>query len=205
MTVKVLLCGGIGSGKSTAAGLLAARGAHVVYSDEAGHRVLEPGAEAHMAVARRWPEAVVDGRIDRSILAQLVFADPDSLSELEAMTHPAIGRLIAEEVGSVSASMVIVEVPVLGDFLGDGWIKVVVDAPDQTRVGRLRERGMDPVDIERRMAAQPSRMDWVRAADHVIDNSEDLAQLEAECGRVWDLLVRRESPEGGEGAVAPPG
>lgn len=205
MTVMVLLCGGIGSGKSTAAGLLAARGAHVVSADEAGHRVLEPGAEAYGVVVRRWPESVSDGRIDRSVLAQMVFADPRALAELEAVTHPAIRRLIAEEIRTVSAPMVVVEVPVLSGFLGDDWIRVVVDAPDGTRIDRLRERGMDPADIERRMAAQPSRMDWIRAADHVIDNSEDLAHLESECRRVWGILVGPASPDGGGGAAAPPG
>lgn len=190
MTIKVLLAGGIGSGKSTAAGFLAALGAHVISADEAGHRVLEPGGSAFEAVAARWPEAVAGGTIDRSALAGIVFADPRALSELEAATHPAIRELIRAEIAAVEGPLVVVEVPLLGEFMGEGWRRVVVDAPDEVRAGRLIARGMDPDDAVRRMAAQPTRSQWIEAADYVIDNGRDLAHLEAECRRIWALLLR---------------
>jgi dephospho-CoA kinase len=67
---------------------------------------------------------------------------------------------------------------------------VVVDAPDEVRRARLRERGMEGSDIAARMAAQPSRAEWLWSADHVIDNSGSRDQLEAEVDRVWKLLTR---------------
>ena len=63
MTVRAILSGGIGTGKSTAGDIFAALGAEIVSADEMGHRVLEPGGEAYEAVASRWPD-VVDHRVD---------------------------------------------------------------------------------------------------------------------------------------------
>jgi dephospho-CoA kinase len=190
MTIRVLLAGGIGSGKSTAAGFLAAFGAHVISADDIGHSVLEPDGAAFEAVARRWPDVVDGGRIDRAALAVAVFSNPDELRELEEITHPAIRSLIGDEVAAVEAQVSVVEVPLIGDFMGDGWLRVVVDAPDQVRFERLLERGMDPDEVLRRMAVQPTRIEWITSADHVIDNGEDLEHLRAESRRVWDLLLR---------------
>ena len=83
---RVVLCGGIGSGKSTVGTLLAARGAFVIDADEVGHRVLEPGGRAFDPVAGRWPSVVVDNAIDRGALGRIVFDDAAQLAELEAIT-----------------------------------------------------------------------------------------------------------------------
>ncbi len=191
----ILLSGGIGSGKSTAAGMFAARGAVIISADAAGHRVLEPDGAAFAAVAARWPSVVRDGSIDRAVLAAVVFDDPRALAELEAITHPAIGRLVAEQVAEAEGSLTVVEVPlirngvpVLRDVVGPDWPLVVVDAPANTRRCRLAARGMDPEDIERRMAVQPSRSEWLAAADHVLDNGGDIDALARECDRLWELL-----------------
>ncbi|HHC08106.1 MAG TPA: dephospho-CoA kinase [Actinobacteria bacterium] len=177
---RVVLSGGIGSGKSTVAELLARRGWRVVAADRLGHEVLEPGGEAHAEVARRWPSVVVDGRIDRARLARIVFADPDALAELEALTHPAIGRRIRRLVAEAGDVPVVVEVPVLAPELVDPtWTRVYVDAPEELRLARAVARGGDPDDVRRRMAAQPSASEWRRWADLVIENRGSLDDLEA--------------------------
>ena len=84
---------------------------------------------------------------------------------------------------------VIVEVPLAREFLGPGWTKVVVDAPEATRRERLAARGMPPEEVSRRIAAQPTGEEWLAFADHVIDNGGDPGHLEAECVRVWSLLI----------------
>jgi dephospho-CoA kinase len=188
-----MLSGGIGSGKSTAAGILGGLGATVVSADAAAHRSLEPEGGAAAAVAARWPEAVVEGRIDRQALGRLVFANPELLAELEAITHPVIRDLVMAEIRGIEAAgppaLVVVEVPLLTEFLGPGWRRLVVDAPDELRIERLRARGMEPGEIAARMAAQPGRSEWLEAADHVIDNGADLAHLASECRRVWAALT----------------
>jgi dephospho-CoA kinase len=185
----ILLTGGIGSGKSTAAGMLASLGASVISSDAAAHRVLEPGGAAAGAVARRFPEAVDGGRIDRERLGRIVFDDRRALADLEALTHPSIGELLAAEVASADAPLIVLEIPLLRDPLGSGWPVVVVDAPVEVRIERLAARGMPRDEARRRMDAQPDRERWLAAADHVIDNGGGLEDLAAACRALWRELL----------------
>lgn len=188
--VLAVLTGGIGSGKSAAGAHLAGLGAHVLSADLAARAAIAPGGPAHDAVASRWPRAVgADGQIDRAALASIVFADHTQLRELEAITHPVVAESIAASVAATPDGVVIVEVPLLRDLFGPGWVRIVVDAPVAVRVRRLVERGMDPDDVARRIAAQPTREEWLAAAELVIDNSGTPDVLEAECRRVWDVLA----------------
>lgn len=200
-SARALLGGGIGSGKSTAAAVFAALGAKVLSADRAAHAVLEPGGAAAAAVASRWPEALLAGRIDRTTLAGIVFADPAERIALEEITHPAIGRLLAAQVAGVDAGVVLVEMPLPIDLLGPGWRWVVVDAPDEVRRARLLGRGMEAGEAARRMAAQPSRAEWLEWADLVVDNGAGLDHLEQECRRAWQVLAGGQAPDGG--SVAP--
>jgi dephospho-CoA kinase len=194
---RALLGGGIGSGKSTAAALFASLGAAVLSADRAAHAVLEPGEAAAAEVARRWPEAAPAGRIDRGTLAQIVFTDAVARRELEAITHPAIGRLLLAQAATVAAEVLLVEMPLPVDLLGPGWAWVVVDAPDETRLARLLARGLAPEDARRRMAAQASREEWLQRADLVVDNGAGLGHLEEECRRAWAVIRGWPAPEGG--------
>ena len=167
----------------------------MISADEAGHRVLEPGGPAEAEVAGRWPEAMIEGRINRRALGRIVFSEPGFLADLESITHPAIRALILSEVEAEGAvPVVMVEIPLPVDFLGSGWVRIVVDAPEDQRIFRLRLRGMEPEEIAGRMAAQPDRPAWLAMADHIIDNSEDLEHLLLECHRVWRTLAGDPSP-----------
>lgn len=195
------LGGGIGSGKSSAAAIFSALGAAVLSADRAAHTVLEPGGEAAAAVAARWPGVVVAGRIDRPALAAVVFTDPAARAALEGITHPAIGRLLAGQLAGVAAAVVLVEMPLPIPLLGPGRPWVVVDAPDEVRLERLIARGMEAGDAARRMAAQPSRAEWLARADLVVNNSGDFTHLDSECRRAWDVIRGWVSLPGG--SVAP--
>jgi len=168
-----LLTGGIGSGKSEVRRLLEEHGIRTIDADSVGHAVLEH--EALPAVAKRWPDVVVNGVVDRSRLAEIVFAQPAELAELEAITHPLIfGRIEAELEGF--EGIAVVEVPLI--ITGWGWPRMVVDAPDEIRLQRAVARGMGRDDVQRRMDAQPSRGEWLAAADVVVPNGLDLDRLE---------------------------
>ncbi len=92
--LRVGLTGGLGSGKSTAARLFAAHGAHVLQSDAIGRELMEPGEAVYAEIVRHFGPTIVmpDGRLDRSALAKIAFAD-GRVEELNAIVHPAvIGR-----------------------------------------------------------------------------------------------------------------
>ena len=168
--------------------LLRARGALVIDADEIGHRVLAPDGGAFARVAEAWPSVVVDGVIDHKRLADIVFRDAADLVRLEYFTHAAIRHSIAERIERSTESVVVVEVPLLTDFMGSGWLRVVVDADPDARIDRLRRRGMDESDAVRRMAAQPDRDSWNESADVLIDNSGDHRHLEDQVDALWEQL-----------------
>ena len=175
-----LLTGGIGSGKSEVRRLLEEHGIRTIDADSVGHEVLRE--EALQEVSKHWPDVVVDGVVDRSRLAEIVFSQPAELAELEAITHPLIfGRIEAELEGF--EGIAVVEAPVI-DF-GANWARMVVDTPDETRVQRAVARGMRSEDVKRRMGSQPGRAQWLAAADLVVPNQGSLGKL----SETVDVLV----------------
>ncbi len=161
------------------------RGIRTVDADAVGHLVL--AGEGLTPVAERWPGVVLEGQIDRKALASIVFDDPGELEVLEAITHPLIfGRIEADLKGF--SGVVVVEMPLLETSLG--WSMIVVDADDETRLRRAVQRGMDESDVRRRMASQPSRDDWLAAADVVVPNHGEIRHLEKAAALLGDYLLR---------------
>ncbi|MPY95417.1 MAG: dephospho-CoA kinase [Acidimicrobiia bacterium] len=193
------LTGGIGVGKSTVAGLLAARGAHVIDVDAVAKGVIEPGGAAHDALVERFGAGlVVDGRLDRAALGAIVFADPAALGALTALSHPAANRVMAELVAEAGPGAlvvldmaVLVEYPKLGRWEGGGYERVlVVEAPLEVRLHRLEtQRGMRREDALARIRAQASDGERAAVADWVIDNGGDLAALDAQVDQLWPKVA----------------
>lgn len=185
------ITGGIGSGKSTIRRTLEELGAVAIDADRVGHGVLEPGGSAHDAVARRWPEVVTDGRIDRSALAAIVFADPEALRELESLTHPAIGAEITRRIAEAGEAVVVVEVSVPKDLVGATWWRTIVaDLPTEERRRRLIERGMTAEDVDRRMSAQPSREAWRTKGRWVVSTEGSREEVAERTRRLWRRVIR---------------
>lgn len=193
--LSVGLTGGIGSGKSTVAAMLAARGAVVVDADRIAREIVEPGEPTLAAVVERFGDAVLtpDGRLDRPALAALVFHDPVALSDLNAIMHPVIATRSAALIAAAPDDAVVVhDTPLLVEQgLDDAYdVVVVVDASDEIRVERLvRLRGMSEVDARARMAAQATRDERLAAADFVIENEGNEAALSAQVDFLWEELV----------------
>lgn len=160
----------------------------MIIADEVGHQVLEPGGQAHDAVAAEWPQVVVSGTIDRRALAAIVFADGEELARLEAITHPSISARIREQVAAIDGAVVL-ETPVPGVVDDPDWIRVYVDAAPERRLGRAVARGGDPDDVKRRMAAQLERGEWLRWADEVIVNEGTMEDLEAAVDHLWNSVA----------------
>ena len=194
--LTVGLTGGIGSGKSTVADLLVERGAVLIDADGVAREVVVPGGAAYQPLVDRFGTAVLapDGTLDRAALAAVAFADADSLAALNAITHPAIGAVMAERRAAEEDTdhVVVLDIPLLKPAHRDQLsldVVVVVDCPVDIAVERLMgQRGFSREDVEARMAAQVGREERRRGADLVIDNSSDRAHLAAEVERVWTAL-----------------
>lgn len=197
------LTGGIGSGKSTVAAGLAVRGAAVVDADAISRQVMEPGGAAYGPVVERFGPGIVgpDGRIDRPAVAALVFNDKAALADLNGITHPIIGRVMAErtEEAAAGSPVVVLDIPLLNIATKDRFTfgaVVVVDTPEDLAVERLvAQRGFSEEDARARIAAQISREERRALADVVIDNSGDRAALEAEIDRAWQWITSAAAAE----------
>lgn len=195
--LRVGLTGGIGSGKSTVSSLLAQHGAVVIDYDRLARDVVEPGSPALDLIAERFGAGVIaaDGSLDRPALGALVFADPEALSDLNGITHPAIRSLGHDRESAAGPDAVVVhDNPLLVEMGAAAAcdVVVVVDVPVEVQVRRLTTlRGMTEADARARIAAQASREERTGAADLVIDNTGPQDELASIVGGLWDELVSR--------------
>lgn len=197
--LSVGLTGGIGSGKSMFAALLADLGAEIIDADAIGHAVLEPGEPAWRAVVDQFGhEILVPGTMEiaRKRLAEIVFNDPSKLAVLNAITHPRILERIAEtfEMLGDTGEIVVLDSALIVGTGSEHMVEVivVVDASDAVRKERLiRDRGMLPRDVDARMGSQIPRDALLERADIVVVNGGDPERLKAEARRVWDELLQR--------------
>lgn len=202
------LTGGIGSGKSTVAGLLREKGATVVDADEVARAVVEPGEPALAKLVERFGDGILgaDGRLDRPALAAIAFADDDGRTALGEITWPAIGEEFERQIRDApDDAIVICDVPLLVESKAAAarpYIAVVVvEAPLDLRLDRLEVRGVPRDDAQRRMAAQATDEERRAVATHLIDNGGDLESLSRQVDAVWtDLLTRQPPPEPAEQA-----
>jgi dephospho-CoA kinase len=198
--LRVGLTGGIGSGKSEVARLLAAKGAYVVDSDALARAAVAPGTPGLAAVVETFGQCVLteDKTLDRERLAALVFADPAARERLNAIVHPLVGAAAAAAVADAPDDAIVVhDVPLLVETgMAPAFdVVVVVDAPDDVRLHRLTTvRGMTEDDARARMNAQATRADRLKVADHTVDNDGTLADLEARVDDLWRALTERPHP-----------
>jgi dephospho-CoA kinase len=193
--LRVGLTGGIGSGKSEVARLLAARGALVVDSDRLAREVVAPGTPGLAAVIEAFGPEFLDprGALDRAGLAALVFADPQARERLNAIVHPLVGAAAAERIAHAPEDAVVVhDVPLLVETgmtaLFD--VVVVVDTDRETQLERLvAQRGMSRQDAEARIDAQATREERLAAANHVIRNDGSLQELAEQVTWLWQILT----------------
>lgn len=165
----LVVAGNLGSGKSTVSGFLGELGWSVLDADRVGHQILAE-SEVVSEVASRWATAVRERRVDRKVLADLVFQDRQELDRLEALLHPRIVAFVEEWLASTPGNRV-VEVSVINAYSARWGPIAVVHAPEQLRLQRATARGMDQKDVNRRMAIQPTDQEWLAMAAIAIDNS----------------------------------
>jgi dephospho-CoA kinase len=192
---RVGLTGGIASGKSTVAELLAQRGALVIDADALAREVVERGTPGLAAVVDRFgPEVLApDGRLDRAALGRRVFAADDgsmgARRDLEAIVHPAVRARAALVEASAAPDQVVVHVIPLLVETGQASsfeLVVVVDVDPEVQRARLLERGgLTGTEADARVAAQASRAERLAVADVVLDNNGTRADLARHVEQLW--------------------
>jgi len=217
VTVHVIgLTGGIASGKSTVARLLAERGAAVIDADQLARKVVEPGQPALAELVARFGAAILtaDGQLDRKRLAAIAFADDAARTDLNRITHPRIAAASAQAIAAwadAGANVVFYEAALLVEnrtYSGLAGL-IVVAAPDEVQVSRMMARdGLTADESRARIAAQLPLAQKTAVATWVIQNTGDLDALKAEVDRVVGEIEAKHgtivAPGAGPGKAAGP-
>lgn len=179
--LRLGLTGGIGSGKSTVAALLADRGAALIDADAIARSVTAPGGEAIAAIQDVFGAEFItaSGAMDRQRMRQLAYSEPDARKRLESIIHPLVGQQTWKQAALAEAaghSCLVFDVPLLVE--SGHWRKrvdqvLVIDCTEQTQISRVTARsGLTRVAVEAILAAQSPRLKRLNAADAVIFNED---------------------------------
>ncbi len=190
----IALTGGIGAGKSSAGSLLARLGAIHISADQLAREVLERGEEGYNQVLAHFGDQIlVNGAIDRKLLAEIVFRDSDKRSELEKITHPLIQQRFKEIRNSLPPNSVVVyEIPLLvesTDRIADFDVVLTIETEAEIRISRMEERGFNRQQVQDRMAAQTSDANRRAIAHHVIENNGDRDALLRSLEQWWANFI----------------
>jgi dephospho-CoA kinase len=182
------LTGGIASGKSAVAKILAQLGAAIVDADVLSREVVAPGHEGWKEIVATFGSGVLqaDQTLDRQKLRTLIFNNPDARKQLEAIIHPRV-RALAErrirEHGEAGYAVVVYEVPLLFEGNLQEWLRPVILVACNVDIQRQRLQRRDDLDAaaaQKHIDAQMSLEDKRKLADYVIENDGSLADLESQ-------------------------
>ena len=195
--LQVGLTGNIGSGKSTVARLFAERGAVVIDADADARRATANPVVLREIAATFGQDLVTDGKLNRTRLGAVVFADPAARARLNAVVHPWVSRerearVAALNAGTPPPAVIVHDVPLLFEVGLEAEMDktVVVDAPLTLRLARAAARsGLTPDELRARDAAQLPPAEKVRRADFVLRNDGDMAALRRQVDDLWQKLT----------------
>jgi len=198
MPMVLGIMGGLAAGKSTVAGILAARGAAVIDADRIGHRVLER-PEVRAALRSAFGDDILDacGRVERRALAQAAFGDPGQVERLNSIVHPPILEEIRDRVEEIKrldqAPLIVLDAALLVETdlhkeLCDALL--YVQTTEQVRRERAQhKRRMETEQFEKRTRAQIPPERKKELADYVVTNNESLEELEKQLDELWPVLT----------------
>jgi len=194
--LRVALTGGIASGKTTVANLFAALGVPVIDTDVIARQVVEPGQPALAAVVAAFGADVLDadGRIDRRRMRERVFGDADARRRLEAILHPAIRAEMERQSREAGGPYQILVIPLLVESGRRDHVDrvLVVDVPEATQIERLvRRDAVAREQAEAALRAQATRDARLAFADDVIENTGEMAALEARVAELHRGYLRQ--------------
>lgn len=193
---RVGLTGNIASGKSAVADEWGRLGAYIIDADLLARKAVEPGSDALRRIEERFgSDVLVNGALDRAALGRIVFGDSARRRELEAIVHPEVERLRAEEevlAAERGHSIIVHVIPLLFETGLDSRVDavVLVDADERVRLERLMtRRALSDRDAQAMIDAQQPAPEKRARADHVIDNNGTLEDLAERAREVWSQIV----------------
>jgi dephospho-CoA kinase len=217
--LRVGLTGGLGSGKSTAARMFAAKGAYVFSADEIGREMMQPGQAVYAEIVAHFGPGVVeaDGTLDRAALARMAFGASGNggrVEELNAIVHPAViarqAELIEELAARDADAVAMVESALIFEtkFGGEeGWHRrfdkiIFVRAAEELKIARFVARAADrqtlsdearaglEAEARRRLANQAETERNAALCDYVLTNDGTVEELQAQVDALWPVLKR---------------
>lgn len=203
--LRVGLTGGVASGKSRVAALLAEFGAAVKDADDIVAALYRPRGAGTAAVARQFGPAVLaaDGAVDRERLAARVLADPPARRRLEELIHPLVQQVLATWLDTLAGApsappVAVVEAALLVETGSWRWYDrlVVVEAPLELRWQRARAAGWSEQAFTAVVAAQVEDVVRRAVASYVLINSGGETELSAKASRLWQALLSDEQRRG---------
>lgn len=192
----IVITGGIGAGKSTAADFLRQKGAVVLDADRIAAHMMEKGSPVLARVVTEFGDDILyaDGSLDRPALARLAFESAAATARLNSIVHPAVAREVGPALTNLRLlpdppALVVIEVPLLAEApvfaeLADNVIAIV--APQDVRLQRAIFKGMTESDARRRMAVQATDAERAALADIVIVNDAGKERFVSELERIWE-------------------
>jgi dephospho-CoA kinase len=193
------LTGGIGTGKSAAAEEFARLGASVVDTDAIAHELTARNGPALPQIRKLFGEKAIgrDGAMDRQRIRELAFSDPAARKALEGVLHPMVREESARRIAAARGPYVVHVIPLLVE--SDGYARrvdrvLVVDAPEEAQVARVKSRGLNEDEIRKIIRAQAARAARLDAADDVIDNRGSLEALRKQVGELHQKYLEFARP-----------
>ena len=194
--LKIAITGGAGTGKSTVARMFKELGAEVLDADQIAREAVAVGAPAWVELRRLYGEDYFNpnGELNRSRLAQRVFADPEARRVLDGLIHPRVEAELkarVAELGRRGKALVLVEVPLLFETGREGAYDrvIVVTAPQALQIRRLRGRDRRGADeIRGILEAQWPLAGKVARADYVVDNGGERRVTAGQVKNIWAEL-----------------
>ena len=190
------LTGGIGTGKSEVAKILAELGAEVIDADQEGHLSYKHGGIGWGRIVAFFGTEVLndEGEVDRKALGEIVFGNPEALALLNSAIHPLIRQRIQrrlEELRTAGANAAVVNAALLyqagwHDLVDEVW---AVIAPASVVIPRLEARGLAQWDARRRMEMQEPVEKLAARADVVIENTGPLEELQGKVSKLWNERI----------------
>jgi dephospho-CoA kinase len=210
--LRVGLTGNIGSGKSTAALILAELGAHVVDADMIVHGLLMPGTDTHAAIVGAFGNGILqpDGTINRRKLGQIVFEDPEKRAMLESLVHPGVRSVIEDRIRQLEREapdgIVVVDAALLVEtgFYREFDRLIVVTCDPEIQLARIvRRDGLGIDEVRARIEAQMPAEEKAKVADYRIDSSGSLDETRRQIDAVYQELLQEKRLKRRERKEAP--